>query len=557
MDVATLRRALEPTEASDETLAEALPHYEEAMRAAQINNPKRAAAWHSQLGHESAGLRYMAEIRRTHPSWNWDRTRYRGRGPIQLTWQGNYRRFGQWCAANGYTDDPELFVNEPELVETFKWGFLAASWYWLHGGPRPGELNAFADAGDILRVSWGVNGWREPNMPNGWDDDDNSRLPRYNRAIELGEAGLPSRGGPQVPATIRPNPKWRGDPVFLPELLRAWGVEVEEFPGWRDRGHGDFGEIRGVVMHHTGSFGETPNGIANHPSLGLCSQIYLGRTGKAVICGAGIAWHAGPGGGIPWLPDGDANRYTIGIEAANDGGGRAPGRRDAWSTEQYEAYTTICAAICWYLGHSAERVIMHKTWAGASQGKWDPGGLELDDVRRDVQAKIDAGPPGARDVIAEAAGAHPWLGKLVEGPNRTADGRGQWASFEHGHMYWHPEVGAVPVPALLFETYTELGWEMGPLGFPIMVHTVVADEGDVQAYQRGVLFRQYGKPGYFVTGAIGDRYRRLDWQGGPLGWPTSNETRKGDTIYQTFEHGTITWSPDGTTALKATEETLL
>lgn len=180
MDIATLRRALALTSASDERLTEALPHYEEAMRAAQIDNARRAAAWHSQIGHESAGLRYMAEIATSGPGWNWDRTRYRGRGPIQLTWQGNYRAFGQWCHANGRIDNPELFVERPELVETFEWGFLASSWYWLHGGPRKGEINAFADAGDILRVSWCVNGWREPNMPNGWNDDDNSRLPRYN-----------------------------------------------------------------------------------------------------------------------------------------------------------------------------------------------------------------------------------------------------------------------------------------------------------------------------------------------------------------------------------------
>lgn len=356
-----------------------------------------------------------------------------------------------------------------------------------------------------------------------------------------------------MPATtIQPNPGWRGDPVFLPELLRAWGVDVEEFGGWRDRGHGDFGEIRGVVMHHTGSFGETPNGIANHPTLGLCSQIYLGRTGKAVICGAGIAWHAGPGGGIGWLPDGDANRFTIGIEAANDGGGRAPGRRDAWSVEQYEAYTTIVAAILWFLGHNADRVIMHKTWAGAAQGKWDPGGLELGEVRRDVQAKIDAGPPGARDILTEEAGRHPWLGAIGE-RGRTADGRGQWASCEHGHLYWHPEIGTVPVPAHLFETYTELGWEMGALGFPVMVHSVV-EGGDVQAFQRGVLLRKYGEPGYFVTGKIGDRYRLNDWQAGPLGWPTSNEIAYGGMIYQQFERGRIAFSADGTIVVKSDGE---
>src|SRR5699024_263064 len=36
-------------------------------------------------------------------------------------------------------------------------------------------------------------------------------------------------------------------------------------------------------------------------------------------------------------------------------------------------------------------VIGHKEWAGASQGKWDPGGIDMDDFRADVQTQIDNG----------------------------------------------------------------------------------------------------------------------------------------------------------------------
>lgn len=185
MDAATLRSAMQETYVADNVLAAYLPHFEEAMRAAEITTIRRAAAWCSQIGHESAGLRYMAEKQTSGPGWTWDRTRYRGRGPIQLTWQDNYRKFGQWCEKAGYVDDPELFVNKPELVEQPRWGFLAASWYWLNGGPRPGQINAFADAGDILAVSRCVNGW--VTTPNGMPD----RQARYNRALALGDALLP------------------------------------------------------------------------------------------------------------------------------------------------------------------------------------------------------------------------------------------------------------------------------------------------------------------------------------------------------------------------------
>jgi hypothetical protein len=46
---------------------------------------------------------------------------------------------------------------------------------------------------------------------------------------------------------------WTGDPVWLADVLRAEGVNPVEYPGWRDRGHGDFKDIRGVMVHHTGS----------------------------------------------------------------------------------------------------------------------------------------------------------------------------------------------------------------------------------------------------------------------------------------------------------------
>src|SRR5262245_29785566 len=33
---------------------------------------------------------------------------------------------------------------------------------------------------------------------------------------------------------------WTGDPVWLADVLRAEGIDLVEYPGWRNRGHGDF-----------------------------------------------------------------------------------------------------------------------------------------------------------------------------------------------------------------------------------------------------------------------------------------------------------------------------
>lgn len=196
------------------------------------------------------------------------------------------------------------------------------------------------------------------------------------------------------------------DPTWLPDVLRAAGLQCDIYPGAFQRGHGDFGAIWGVVCHHTGSFGETPRGIAEHPSLGLASQLYLSRDGRYTLCGVGVAWHAGAGS-WPGLPANNANFRTIGIEAANDGGGRpgAPHHRP-WSDEQYGAYVTGVGAIQKQLGQPASHVLGHKDWAGPAQGKWDPGGINMDIFRADVNGILTGvvAPPPPPVVPAQPVG---------------------------------------------------------------------------------------------------------------------------------------------------------
>lgn len=176
------------------------------------------------------------------------------------------------------------------------------------------------------------------------------------------------------------------DPTWLPEVLRAAGLTCHVYPGAFERGHGDFGDIWGVMCHHTGAPWHSapgPGPIANHPSLGLASQLFLGRAGEYTLCGVGIAWHAGQGE-YPGLPTNDANRVTIGIEAENSG-------TEGWTRAQYTSYVRGVAAILCHLGRDASHVIGHKEWAGKSQGKWDPGGIDMTAFRRDVQSELSSG----------------------------------------------------------------------------------------------------------------------------------------------------------------------
>lgn len=190
-----------------------------------------------------------------------------------------------------------------------------------------------------------------------------------------------------------------GDPIWLPEVLRAAGLTVKlhqphgDCGGYLQNGHGDFGEIRGMMFHHTGSYGESEMGIAHHPQLDLCSQCLVKPDGTWIVCGVGIAWHAGEGSYSNWVPRDNGNRYLIGVEVAHDGGGsearaRANPHRTFWSDVQYESVVTGFAACLKHMGHDQNRAIGHKEYAGASQGKWDPGNIDMGIFRQDVRNEM-------------------------------------------------------------------------------------------------------------------------------------------------------------------------
>jgi N-acetyl-anhydromuramyl-L-alanine amidase AmpD len=183
---------------------------------------------------------------------------------------------------------------------------------------------------------------------------------------------------------------WTGDPVWLADVLRAEGVKLVEYPGWRTRGHGDFKDIRGVMVHHTGSDTASAASIAvGRPDLvGPLSQLHIARDGTVTVVAVGVAWHAGTGR-YPWLPTNMGNWHLIGIECANDGTAPTAAHREGWPDAQYDGLVRCCAAINRRLGQPATRTIGHKDYAGRSQGKWDPGGIDMDTLRRDVQTRID------------------------------------------------------------------------------------------------------------------------------------------------------------------------
>lgn len=236
-------------------------------------------------------------------------------------------------------------------------------------------------------------------------------------------APTPTPGGNVVP-TIKPNPAWRGDPVYLPELLKAFGLDVSTYSDtgddgetitWDQIGHGDYGQIKWVVWHHTGSVNETDQGIARHPELGLAANMLVHPDGHVTLTGSGIAWGAGVGV-YPGAPEDNINQIAINIECAY--GPDAQGKYTIrWPDEQIVAMVAIGAAISWFLGDTlpVDHQIGHKEWAGADnplginkQGKPDPGNLDMGWFRGEIAKRMAEGPTGVAAIGgAPATGGGP------------------------------------------------------------------------------------------------------------------------------------------------------
>ncbi|TRD16984.1 glycoside hydrolase family 19 protein [Palleronia caenipelagi] len=181
--LAAIRRSKPPAHNTGPVLAALTAHAVDMG----LRKPHRLAHFLSQLAHESQGFIYDQEIwgptaaqRRyegrldlgnTQPG---DGKRFKGRGPIQITGRGNYRRFTLWCSAlNPLAPD---FERDPDAVNSDPWEGLTAIWYWDTGNPTGRSLNRYADDNDIEMITRRINGGL-----NGYED----RLECYDRTALL------------------------------------------------------------------------------------------------------------------------------------------------------------------------------------------------------------------------------------------------------------------------------------------------------------------------------------------------------------------------------------
>jgi N-acetylmuramoyl-L-alanine amidase len=195
---------------------------------------------------------------------------------------------------------------------------------------------------------------------------------------------------PPRPSTSRRTPRqWDGQAILFGSktFCALLGDKLKTLDGWEDRRHGDFGDIWGVMWHHTGNSNATAESIRDgRPDLeGPVSNLHIAPDGTVTIVAVGVCWHAGKGD-YPGLPSDNANNRLIGIECAwptvRPDGSYDEGER--WPDAQIISMRDVGAALTNKLGYAAERNIGHKEWAGAKQGKWDPGNIAMDWFRGEI-----------------------------------------------------------------------------------------------------------------------------------------------------------------------------
>ena len=119
-------------------------------------------------------------------------------------------------------------------------------------------------------------------------------------------------------------------------------------------------------------------------------------------------------------------------------------------------------------------------------------------------------------------------------------------AFQNGVITYSPTAGAFAVTGAIQATWTSLNAEKGKLGYPTSNQTCgLVNGGCWQAFQGGTVHSAPGVGAFATGGAIRTAWAATGYENGKLGYPTSNETcgLTNNGCQQTFQGGTITWSP--------------
>lgn len=114
-------------------------------------------------------------------------------------------------------------------------------------------------------------------------------------------------------------------------------------------------------------------------------------------------------------------------------------------------------------------------------------------------------------------------------------GEGFYRRYEHGAIYWHPQVGAHWVYGAIYQKYLALGAEAGFLGYPTIDEDGLLDGiGRFNHFQGGSIYWHPGTGAHELHGAIRDKWWSLGAERS-VGYPITDETATLDSLGR-FNH---------------------
>lgn len=178
---------------------------------------------------------------------------------------------------------------------------------------------------------------------------------------------------------------------WMARRLRAAGITVVEYRGWRSRRAPGRFAPRAVMWHHDASApGPSPGmprliaEVGNSSTPPPLAHVWVDRRGRWHLTASGRANHAGTGRGWGVIPANSGNTYSIGIETDHTVGER-------WPPDQRRALRLGTAVLLKHLGVRPRNALCgHKEYAPGR--KIDPAGMNLAVERRRV-AELMKHPP--------------------------------------------------------------------------------------------------------------------------------------------------------------------
>ena len=153
------------------------------------------------------------------------------------------------------------------------------------------------------------------------------------------------------------------------------------------------------------------------------------------------------------------------------------------------------------------------------------------------------------DHYRQLSGPAGFLGFPVTDETGTPDGIGRYNHFSNdGSIYWTQNTGAYSVHGLIRDKWAALGWEAGPMGYPVTDETGTPDGvGRFNHFSKSAsIYYTPGTGAHAVQGAIHAHWAALGWEAGPMGYPTTDEVTTPDGIGR-FNHfskdASIYWTP--------------